>query len=98
VRFLEDPQQFRGPSTLARIDRQISSATALAARIAALDHEVSRAPCCRQQGTLLLSNRLAPWVCAHTDRLARPCCDVGGMRSAIHQQGAHEGPGVDAVA
>jgi hypothetical protein len=42
VRFLEDPQQFRGASTLARIDEQISRATALANRIAALDHEVIR--------------------------------------------------------
>ena len=40
VRFLEDPQQFRGAATLARIDAQIGRATALAARVAALDHEV----------------------------------------------------------
>ena len=70
MRFLEDPQQFRGPSTLARIDRQISSATALASRIAALDHEVSPAPCCWEHGTLLLSNRPTSSHCPCPDRLA----------------------------
>lgn len=42
VRFLEDPQQYRGGATLARIDSQIARATTLATRIASLDHEV----CC----------------------------------------------------
>lgn len=42
VRFLEDPQQYRGGATLARIDSQIARATTLATRIASLDREV----CC----------------------------------------------------
>ena len=40
VRFLEDPQRFRGAATLAALDAQIAKARDLAARVAAADHEV----------------------------------------------------------
>lgn len=42
VRFLEDPQQFNSPATIARMDSQIAAAAALGERLAATRHEVSR--------------------------------------------------------
>jgi hypothetical protein len=40
VRFLEDPQQFNSPATIARMDSQIAAAAALGERLAATRHEV----------------------------------------------------------
>lgn len=69
VRFLEDPQQFRGAGTLARIDQQIARATAFANRIATLDHEVPARLCC---AVLRVQISLVLGFCSRSLQLPRP--------------------------
>lgn len=83
VRFLEDPQQFRGAGTLARIDAQISRATALADRIASLDHEVIAA---QRQSIWTISSH----VCSDNLGLARrfmPSDPLLPPHCALHSRG-----------